>query len=97
MQIDLRRNVWRSFSTFLRNDSIHHLHCTLSNLTFSVSYTLARSHEVLSIKFYTINPLYTVHFDSNDDNYTSCQNVSHGQHSQSGRSCFSSESSQIFI
>ena len=96
MQIDLRGNVWRSFSTFLRNDSIHHLHCTLSNSTFSVSYTVARSHEVLSIKFYTINTLHTVRFDSNDYIYRSCQNVSHGQYSQSGRSCFSSESSQIF-
>ena len=86
MQIDLRGNVWRSFSTFLRNDSIHHLHCTLSNSTFSVSYTVARSHEVLSIKFYTINTLHTVRFDSNDYIYRSCQNVSHGQHSQSGRS-----------
>ena len=77
MQIDLRRNVWRSFSSFLRNDSFHYL------------LYQARSHEVFGLKFDTINTLHTVHFDSNDDNYTSCQNVSHGQHSQSGRSCVS--------
>ena len=75
MQIDLRGNVWRSFSTFLRNDSFYYLHCTLSNSTFSVSYTVARSHEVLSIKFYTINTLHTVRFDSNDYIYQCAKKV----------------------
>jgi len=76
MQIDLRRYVWRSFSTFLKKRLLSL--STLSNLTFSVSYTVARSHEVFGLNFDTINPLYTVHLDSNDDIYRSCQNVSHG-------------------